>query len=182
MTKMQEALIYYFSPVSEVLSKIKVVTSNRQLMTDLVAKLVITFGVVLIVGGLYLMISDSGSISYSASQSVAFAVNWVPGVPFYFGEVASCGTSMVGLVSWIIGLDLFLVGLGVWARHKLARFVALAMFGVAAFFEFGEFLVSGFMSAPASLFGFCVDAIVVYFLLLRFETLRPLAPASELRL
>jgi len=158
----------YFSPVGKYLS-------NRNLITDLIAKLVITFGVVLIVGGLYLMITDGDAATQAAQTSVAAKTavslfNWVPGIPFYIGDLANSSTSTVGLVSWIVGLDLLLVGLGLWVRHRLARFTALMIFVLAAFFQFVQFLYLGILGAPASVLELCVDGILVYFLLSKFDS------------
>jgi lysylphosphatidylglycerol synthetase-like protein (DUF2156 family) len=152
----------YFSPLRKSLS-------NSTLITDLIAELVITFGVVLIVGGLYLMIIDPTS-STQATQTLVSVVGWVPGIPFYIGNLANLGGSTVGLVSWLIGLDLLLVGLGLWVRHKLARFTALVIFALAAFFQFVEFLYLGILGAPTSVLELCIDAILIYFLFSKFDS------------
>jgi lysylphosphatidylglycerol synthetase-like protein (DUF2156 family) len=149
--------------------------SDRPLVTDLTAKLVITFGVVLIVGGLYLMMTDPGASTQAVQTSLAVktavsTVNWVPGIPFYIGDLGSLSASTVGLVSWFVGLDLLLVGLGLWVRHKVARFTALIIFVLAACFQFIQFLQFGILGAPTSVLEFCVDGILVYFLFSKFDS------------
>ena len=159
----------FFSPLTDQINKLKKYLSDRILITDLVSKLVITFGMVLIVGGLYLILTGAG-ISNQAAQSMVSAVSWVPGIPFYIGDIANVSASSAGLVSWLIGLDLLLVGLGLWVRHRLARFTALAIFALAALFQFIQFLFLGSLGAPASVFDLCVDVILVFFLFSRFDS------------
>jgi hypothetical protein len=149
--------------------------SNRTLITDLIAKLVITFGVVLIVGGLYLMVTDVDASSQVAKTSLAAKTavslfNWVPGIPFYIGDLANLSASTVGLVSWLVGLDLLLVGLGLWVRHTLARFTALMIFVLAAFFQFVQFLYLGILGAPTSVIELCIDGILIYLLFSKFDS------------
>jgi hypothetical protein len=158
----------YFSSVGRYLS-------NRTFITDLIAKLIITFGVVLIVGGLYLMITDGNASSQvvqtSLSAKTAVSLfNWVPGIPFYIGDLANLSTSTVGLVSWLVGLDLLLVGLGLWVKHRLARFTALMIFVLATFFQFVQFLYLGILGAPTSVIELCIDGILVYFLFSKFDS------------
>jgi hypothetical protein len=146
--------------------------SNRALITDIIAKLVITFGVVLIVGGLYLMITAgdaSTQVVQTSSKTAVSLFNWVPGIPFYIGDLANLSTSTVGLVSWLVGLDLLLVGLGLWVRHKLARFTALMIFVLAACFQFVQFLYLGILGAPTSVIELCIDGILVYLLFSKFD-------------
>ena len=102
--------------------------------------IIITIGVVLIVSGLYLMVRDVLASTQVAqtnlAKSAVSAIDWIPGIPFYIGDLAKSSVTVVGLVSWILGIDLLLVGLGVWVRQRIARFAALVIFGFAGFFEF----------------------------------------------
>ena len=161
----------FFSPLMGPINKLRKYLSDRTLITDLVCKLVITFGVVLIIGGLYLMLTDPGTSQ--AVESVVSSVAWVPGIPFYIGNLSNLSSSTVGLVSWIVGLDLLLVGLGLWVRHKLARFTALAIFALAALVQFLQFLFSGVVGTPSSVLEIVVDGMLVYFLFTRFDSLQP---------
>lgn len=147
---------------------------SNNLITDIIAKLVITFGVVLIVGGLYLMITAGDASTQAAQTSLAAKTavslfNWVPGIPFYIGDLANLSTSTIGLVTWFVGLDLLLVGLGLWVRHRLARFTALMIFVLAAFFQFVQFVYLGIMGAPISVIELCIDGILVYLLFSKFD-------------
>jgi len=145
--------------------------SDRAFVTDLVTKLVITFGVVLIVSGLYLMIvNPSASAQTNGAQSALSASDWIPGIPFYIGALSNVSAIIVGSVSWILGVDLVLVGLGLWVRHRLARLAAMMFFALAAFFQFVQFLLLGVIGSPISIIEFFIDAILVYFLFSEFDT------------
>jgi hypothetical protein len=156
------------------LLQIKKYIADRTLITNLIANLTITFGVVLIVSGLYFMIfnpsaSTQVSQANTSFQSAVSAVNWVPGVPFYFGDLSNVAAVVVGSISWIMGVDLLLVGLGLWARNRLARFAAIMIFVLAAFFQFVQFLYLGVMGSPASIVELFVDGSIAYFLFSRFD-------------
>ena len=155
--------------------KLKGYLSDRTLITDLVAKFTITFGVVLIVSGLYLMIVNPSASSHVAQssqnvQSAVAAVDWIPGIPFYVGELSNVGAVSVGSVSWILGVDLLLVGLGLWVRHRLARLAAITIFGLAAFFQFIQFLLLGVVGSPISVVELFVDGAIVYCLFSKFDS------------
>lgn len=162
---MMEVAEKYFSAAKKYLS-------DRALITDYVAKLTITFGVVLIVSGLYLMITNP-SASTQASQSLpsaVSAVDWIPGIPFYVGNLSNVAAITVGSVSWILGVDLLLVGLGLWVRHAVARLAALMLFALAAFFQFVQFLFLGIIGSPTSVAELLIDVAFVYCLFSRFDS------------
>ncbi len=163
------------------LSPIRKFLENRTLIIDLVAKFTITFGVILIVGGLYLMVANPDlSVAAQASQgsqSVVFSVGSVPGVPFLMSDLSGLGGVMVGSVSWIIGVNLLLVGLGLWVRHKIARLAAMLIFGLAAFFQLIQLLLVGIFGAPLSILLLFVDAAFAYFLFSKFDA-KPVSPSS----
>lgn len=155
-------------------SKLKTYLSDHTLITDLMAKLIITFGVVLIVGGLYLLISnpDNAAQAVTASQtrqSAVSIVNWVPGIPFNIGDLATLGTSTIGLICWITGVDLLLVGLGLWVRHKFARIAAITIFVFAASFQFIQFITLGLLGSPISILQVSIDGVIAYFLFSAFD-------------
>jgi len=162
----------YFNPLRDLINQLKKYLSDHTLMTDLITKFVLTFGVVLIIGGLYLMLVGVTQPAQTtlAINSVLSVIDWVPGIPFYIGALSNDNAAIIGVVSWVIGLDLFLIGLGLWIRHKLARFLALAIFAIAACFQFVEFLYLGIMGSPPSIVGLCSDAIIAYFLLSKFDS------------
>jgi lysylphosphatidylglycerol synthetase-like protein (DUF2156 family) len=94
----------------------------------------------------------------------------IPGVPFYMGDVAQGGANVIGLVSWIVGLDLLLIGLGLWVRHRLAWLAAVVVFTLAAYFNFVQFLLHGVLGAPTSVFEMFIDTFLLYVLLTRART------------
>lgn len=164
----------YLSPITTQVTELRKYLSNRALITDLVAKLVITFGVVLLVGGLYLMLTQPSIAAQSvqsgtAVETVVSTVNWIPGIPFYIGDLANLSSSIVGLVSWIVGLDLLLVGLGLWVRNRLAHFAALAIFALSAYFQFIQFIQWGIVGAPTAVVQLCADVFFLYFLFSKFD-------------
>jgi hypothetical protein len=157
----------YFSPLTDSINKVRKYLSNYPFITDLITKLVITFGVVLIVGGLYLMIANANQVQQTSSsiKSVVSVISWIPGIPVYIGDLSNTSVSIIGLVSWFFGLDLLLLGLGLWVRHNLARFAALMIFALAACFQFIQFLYFGIMGSPASITELILNGILFYFIL-----------------
>ncbi|MGA2523398.1 MAG: hypothetical protein ABSF65_04510 [Candidatus Bathyarchaeia archaeon] len=142
--------------------------SDRPLITDLISKLLITFGVVLILGGVYLIITDPAG-STPATQNMISSINWIPGIPFYMGNLANLSASTSGLASWFTGFDLLLVGMGLWVRHKVARLVALMIFSLAALFQFVEFVSVGILGSPTAFIELCLSVIFLYFLAFQFD-------------
>ncbi len=183
---MQRQVKDYLTPITNSIDSLRKYLSDKVLVTDLTTKFVIAFGVVLLIGGLYLMIIDPGSASspaqaVNAIQTVVTDLNWVPGIPFYIGNL-NCGASITGLVSWLIGLDLLLVGLGLWVRHKLARFVALAIFALSALFQFIQFVNVGIEGAPSSVFVLLLDVAFIFFLFTRFDMPKQAAKKLETKI
>ena len=163
------------SPITVLITKLRKYLSDRTLIMDLAIKFIITFGVVLIVGGIYLMmpganVSAQGQ-TISPAQSVVSSVGWIPGIPFYIGDLVNVSVASIGLVSWIVGIDLLLVGLGLWIRHKLARLTALMIFALAACFQFLQFLVLGYLGAPTSVIELLINGIFAYIIFSKFDSL-----------
>lgn len=160
--------------ISRLKDRIVEITSNRPLVSDFMAKLVITFGIVLIVSGLALMLSDSSLVSEtpladSAIDSAVGVISWVPGTPFNAKELVSFNVTAAGLVTWVTGIDLLLIGLGVWIRHRIAHLAAAVMFGLATIFQCQQFITMGIKGAPASITGIAVNVIIAYFLFTVFN-------------
>jgi hypothetical protein len=155
--------------------------SDEPLITDLIAKFTVTFGVIFIVGGLYLMLVNPDPSSYVAQATgnrvVLSVVEWIPGLPFYVGDLAGINSVVAGSAYWIAGVDLLLVGLGLWVRHKLARYAGILVFSLAAFFQFIQFLLLGLVGSPMSVLAFLVDALFAYFLFAKFDK-PPATPLS----
>lgn len=154
--------------IDDFFGKIKKYIPSSNLMLDIISRLIISFGVVLIVGGIYLMISPNLETG-STIKSIISTVSLVPGIPLNVGDIAGQGAATIGLVSWIVGIDLLLVGLGLWVRHRFARFVAITIFTLAAFFQFLQFLLQGYLKVPTSIPEFLIDLVFVYFLFSKFE-------------
>jgi lysylphosphatidylglycerol synthetase-like protein (DUF2156 family) len=159
----------FFSPIIDLISKLRKHLSDHVLITDLITKLVITFGVVSLIGGVSLMITGSGA-SAQTTQSTVSAFNWIPGIPFSINSLSNSSVSTIGLASWLVGLDLLLVGLGLWVRHKLARLAAMIIFVLAACCQFVQFISLGALGAPSSVLQLFVDVIFVYFLFSKFDS------------
>jgi len=153
--------------------KLKNCLSNRTLIVVILAGLIVAFGVALIVGGLYFMIAYASASTQvaqtnSAATSAVSILDWIPGIPFYIGNLADSSVTTIGLVSCVLGIGLLLVGLGLWMRRRLARLAALAIFASAAFFQFIQFLLLGILGSPVSIIEFCVDGSIAYTLMSRF--------------
>jgi hypothetical protein len=154
--------------------KIIKLTSNRPGVTDIIAKFIITFGVVLLISGLALMLADSSLIaqtllSDTAVDTAVGVISWVPGVPFNANELIIFNVTTAGLVAWISGIDLLLIGLGIWVKHRLAQLVAVVMFGLSAVFQFQQFLTLGINGAPASITGIVINGVITYYLFMTFN-------------
>jgi len=147
------------------------------MITRLLAGIIITFGAVLIIAGVYFMIayvwaSAHGGQTGLGVNSALSALDWIPGIPFYIVDLANFSVATIGLVSWILGASFILVGLGIRAKLRLARLAALAMFASAAFFQFIQFLILGILGSPTSIVELCADGVIVYLLLSRFDSAR----------
>lgn len=158
---------------SDFLINIKQFTTDKAVITDLIVKALLTFGVVLIVDGLYLMLTAQGGplqIETGTIQSLISTISWVPGIPFNIDELTNYSASTVGLVTWIIGIDLFLIGLGFWVRNRLARWVGLTVFFLATAFQFVKLLSVGVLGAPLSVAELAIDGTLFYLILSRFDS------------
>jgi hypothetical protein len=154
-------------------------TINSSLITDFLAIFIITFGVVLIAGGLVLITAEpasspSNNSQQGLTQQFALAVtNSIPGIPFSLIDLEQYSIAAIGLVSWIAGLNLLCIGLGLWVRHRLARLAALIVFGLAAFFQFIQFLLLGIVGSPISVAVTILNAAIAYLLFSKFDCSNP---------
>ena len=158
--------------MTTLLAKIGGCLRNEALAWNALSLLVIAIGIVLLVGGLFIMFADPSNSTHTGAslpvQSVASTVGMIPGIPFYMSDLTQSGTNVIGLFSWIVGLDLLLIGLGLWVRHRLARLTALVVFTLAEYFNFIQFLLYGVLGSPSSVFQMSVDTLCLYVLLCRF--------------
>jgi len=159
--------------VTRLLARIRNCFRGEGLAWNVLSILLIVVGVVLLVGGLFLMFEDLNSTQAGKGlpvQSVASIMSMIPGIPFYIGDLTQSGANVIGLVSWIVGLDLLLIGLGLWARHRLAWLASLLVFTLAAYFNFVQFLLYGIIGAPVSVVEMSIDVFLLYVLLTRART------------
>jgi hypothetical protein len=145
--------------------------NNQALITDIISKLTITLGIIFIVGGFYLMAANPSSqqVGYGNSAQSSFSIDWVPGVPLFAGDLTNLNAVLAGSVIWILGVNLLLVGLGLWVRHQLARLAAILIFSLAALFQFIQLLFLGVVGSPVSAVLLLVNAAFSYFLLSHFD-------------
>jgi hypothetical protein len=170
--------------VARIKSAIRLVKKSKQIIAqqlfdkeaiiDLVALLVLTFSIVLIVGGLVLTTMGGnppaeGTLAGMSSENAISFVSFIPGIPFNVGDLAKSSVATVGVASWILGIDLMLIGMGLWARHRLARLAALIVFSLALCFQVIQLLILGVLGAPSSITGLIVDAAIIYILFAKFN-------------
>jgi hypothetical protein len=143
---------------------------SKSNIADMLFVATVTFGVISLVGGLSIVLfaaSLPAKVSGvdAAIASVVFVMSQIPGIPFELGDlINSGGLTLVGIALWVVGFDVLLVGLGLWARSKLAKWVALMVFSVAAFFDLVQFLLLGLLGSPSSVIGIFVNGLIVYLL------------------
>ena len=105
-----------------------------------------------------------------AARSVIETTSWIPGLPFFVSDIAGCSITAIGLVSWVMGINLLLTGLGLWIRHNLARLVALVIFSISAVIQFAQFLLLGIVGSPYSIVLLILNAAIAYFLFTKFDS------------
>jgi len=125
----------------------------------------IGLGAILLVSGLLMLFVD-GSLSSTRASLVSnnflSTVAQFPGIPFNLTDLTSSPAAVGGIVVWVLGIDIMLVGLGLWIKNKLARYFAVTVFGIAAFFDFTNFLLSGVLGAPSSVTELLVNSALLY--------------------
>ncbi|MCW4005186.1 MAG: hypothetical protein NWF04_01100 [Candidatus Bathyarchaeota archaeon] len=146
---------------------------NKTEITDILSIVIITLGVMLLVSGVYLMvvgetISDP-SVHRSSVQAVISIIEWIPGIPILISELAKCSLTTIGIASWVIGINLLLVGLGLWIRHALARIATAVILLVSTALQVIQFMLSGAGGSPSSVFGTIINLTMLYFVLTKFD-------------
>jgi hypothetical protein len=129
----------------------------------------VTIGIVLLLGGLftlYLSTCIPARVSgvESMVQNIVTIISLVPGAPVSFSDLANSGLVMVGLVSWIIGLNNLLIGLGLWAKNRIAKIVALGIFTLATIVNIIIFILNGVLGAPYAIIGIITNLTFVILL------------------
>jgi lysylphosphatidylglycerol synthetase-like protein (DUF2156 family) len=145
------------------------ILKNNAIIEDALFLVTATIGAVLLVGGLSITIIASSlpakvSDVASIEQPVLGVLGLIPGVPLSIGDVANCGLTATGMVAWIIGLDILIVGLGLRAKNKLAKWMAFGIFGLAAYFSFQQLLLSGLFGATNAAVSLVANALILYLL------------------
>jgi hypothetical protein len=143
---------------------------SKSNIADTLFVVTVTAGVISLVGGLSIVLfaaSLPAKVSGvdAMTKSVVFVMNQIPGIPFELSDLSnSGGLTLVGIALWVMGFDVLLLGLGLWARSKLAKWVALMVFSVAAFFDLAQFLLLGLLGSPSSVIGIFVNGLIAYLL------------------
>jgi hypothetical protein len=143
---------------------------SKSNIADMLFVVTVTFGVISLVGGLSI-VSFAASLPAKVSgvgettKSVMFVMSQIPGIPFELSDLINSGSlTLAGIALWVVGFDVLLIGLGLWARSKLAKWVALMVFSAAAFFDLVQFLLLGLLGSPSSVIGIFVNGLIVYLL------------------
>jgi hypothetical protein len=109
-------------------------------------------------------ISAIAAANPSVSQSILFLTDQFPGVPLPIEELASQSSIVIGISVAILGLDMLLIGLGLWVKHNLARWIGMFVFALAAYFDFTQFLLLGFLGASGPTVEVLANLLVLYLL------------------
>jgi len=142
---------------------------NKVLLADVLFLVVTTSGIMLTISGLFVMIL-AATLPAEVSgvellqQSVLSVLGLIPGVPINMNDLEGSSLTAIGMVSWIVGLDLLVVGLGLWVRSKVARWIAIIVFTSSVFFNFVQFLLLGLLGAPMATVSLLVNALILYLL------------------
>ncbi len=127
----------------------------------------VSLGGLLLVLGLLMLAVDTGlfmnptRVSLVSSNFLSTLAQF-PGIPFDLTELTTSPATIAGIVVWILGLDIMLVGLGLWVKNRFARYTGIIVFGLAAFFDFSKFLLSGILGAPSSVIELIANSIILY--------------------
>jgi hypothetical protein len=127
----------------------------------------IGLGGLLLILGLLMLVVDTGLFMSSTrvslvSNNFLSTLAQFPGIPFDLSELTTSPATVAGIVVWILGLDVMLVGLGLWVKNRFARYTGIIVFGMAAFFDFVKFLLSGILGAPSSVIELIANSIILY--------------------
>ncbi len=142
---------------------------NKAFIADALFISSVTIGIILLLGGVFIIILSSSMPAKASGvdsmvQTIALTINLVPGVPLSFTDLTGGGFIMIGIVSWITGLNILLVGLGLFVKSTLAKWVALGTFALATIIDFIQFLIYGVLGSPDAVLGILINGILVYLL------------------
>jgi hypothetical protein len=142
---------------------------NQTYIPDTLFLISVTMGIVLMIAGLATIIlpttlpsqfSDLNLLQNSITQILSI----LPGIPLIIQDLSSYGLTAIGITTWIVGIDLLAVGLGLWRKNNLAKWVAILIFALGAYFDFVQFLLSGLIGAPTAIIGLALNVLVLFLL------------------
>jgi len=136
---------------------------------EIISLVSIGLGSVLLASSLLMLVLDTGFFMSSTHVSMVSnnflnTVAQLPGIPFDLTELKTSPSTISGILVWILGLDIVLVGLGIWVKNRLARYAGITVFGLAAYFNFVKFLLFGILGSPSSIIELAVNSTILYLL------------------
>jgi lysylphosphatidylglycerol synthetase-like protein (DUF2156 family) len=141
----------------------------KSLRARVVSLLSMIAGSVMLVGGFLLILVDFTVAESGTLRNIALSAiqtfEQVIGFPLPLYEFANNSLSAIGIATCIIGFDLLMVSFGLLVQSKMARWIAIVIFALAAFFDFSLFLLQGVLGAPVSLPGSFINGLIVYILM-----------------
>ena len=149
------------------LPKIPRVQFDKTTLKRAVSLVTVALGYLLIVGGLFTIVLSASLPTKTADtdptvQSVTFAMSQIPGIPLNLRDLATDGLTTIGLVSWIIGLNILFIGMGLVVGHRFAKWIAMGVFALATFFNFTAFLTQGVLGSSGAFVGIFINGLFVY--------------------
>ena len=142
---------------------------QKLLKAKVVSLLSLIFGSIMLVSGLLLVTTDIVTVESDSLRQVSLAsvstIEQTMGFPLPSYEFVNNSLTAIGIVTWIVGFDLFTISFGLIVQSKIARWVALITFILAAFFDFTYFLLQGLIGAPVAFVGIFINGFAVYVLL-----------------
>ena len=141
---------------------------SKPIIPNLLLILSVTLGVVLLIGGLAIVLfaaSLPAKVSGidATTKAVVFVMGQIPGIPFELSDfIDNGGLTVLGIALWVVGLNILFIGLGIWVRSKLAKWIGLVFFSTAAFFDFTQFLLFGLLGSPTSIVGVFANGLIAY--------------------
>lgn len=136
---------------------------------DALFLLLATIGVVLLTGGLAIVILAATTSAASndlilLQQSIAKTLSVIPGIPLNINDLNGYGLTATGLTTWIIGINLLAISLGLWRKNFFAKWAAILIFALASYFNFVQFILSGLAGAPLAIIGLVSNGLIFYML------------------
>jgi hypothetical protein len=140
---------------------------NKSHIEDTLFLLTATLGIVLMIGGLATIIIATNlfsqiSDSILLQQSISTVLSVIPGIPFNISDLNGFGLTATGLTTWIVGINLLVIGLGIYQKNTLAKWAAILIFALAAYFSFVQFILLGVIGAPIALIELIINGVILF--------------------